>query len=195
MSHANALLTPKGRLRLARCIVEDRWPLRRAAERFQVSVTTAARWAARYRALGEAGMTDRSSRPVSSPRRTSVRRERRIIAIRVNRRWGTGTDRLSGGHPSLHGAPCAVEVRAGEAGVAGPGHGPGDRGYEHHSPGDLATSTSRNSDGSRTAADTAASAGPSETGTRPVPRATGDRATLSCTTPSMTIPGSPTRRP
>jgi hypothetical protein len=26
MSHANALLTPKGRLRLARCVVEDGWP-------------------------------------------------------------------------------------------------------------------------------------------------------------------------
>ena len=88
MSHANALLTPKGRLRLARCVVEDGWSLRRAAERFQVSVTTAARWAARFRALGEAGMVDRSSRPVRSPRRTSMRRERRIVAIWVDRRWG-----------------------------------------------------------------------------------------------------------
>ncbi|MDO5865218.1 MULTISPECIES: leucine zipper domain-containing protein [Paenarthrobacter] len=31
MSHADAVLTPKGRLRLARCIVEDRWPLARSA--------------------------------------------------------------------------------------------------------------------------------------------------------------------
>jgi transposase-like protein len=88
MSHANALLTPKGRLRLARCVVEDGWSLQRAAERFQVSVTTAARWAGRYRTHGEDGMEDRSSRPVSSPQRTSTQRERRIIAIRVNRRWG-----------------------------------------------------------------------------------------------------------
>src|SRR5690625_5646040 len=63
MSHANAPLTPTGRLRLARCVVEDGWPLRRAAERFGVSVTTARRWAERYRAEGEAGMVDRSSRP------------------------------------------------------------------------------------------------------------------------------------
>ncbi len=33
MSHANAMLTPTGRLRLARCIVDQGWPLRRAAER------------------------------------------------------------------------------------------------------------------------------------------------------------------
>lgn len=51
--HANALLTPKGRLALARCVVDDGWPLRRAAERFQCSVTTAKRWADRYRARDE----------------------------------------------------------------------------------------------------------------------------------------------
>jgi len=59
MSHRNAPLTELGRLRLARCVVEDGWPVRRAAERFQVSPTTAARWAARYRDLGAAGMADR----------------------------------------------------------------------------------------------------------------------------------------
>lgn len=42
MSHPNAFLAPKGRLQLARCVVDDGWPLRRAAERFQVSVPTAA---------------------------------------------------------------------------------------------------------------------------------------------------------
>lgn len=88
MTHANASLTPVGRLRLARCVVDDGWPLRRAAERFQVAVTTAARWAERYRQHGEAGMTDRSSRPRTSPRRTPTRTERRIIKIRVLRRWG-----------------------------------------------------------------------------------------------------------
>jgi transposase len=63
MAHANAPLTPTGRLRLARCIVESRWTLRRAAERFGVSVTRAKRWADRYRAEGAAGLGDRSSRP------------------------------------------------------------------------------------------------------------------------------------
>ncbi|GAA2445126.1 IS481 family transposase [Streptomyces macrosporus] len=88
MPHRNAPLTETGRLRLARCVVEDGWPLRRAAERFQVSVTTAQRWASRYRALGEAGMADRSSRPRRSPRRTPIRTERRIIKVRLARRWG-----------------------------------------------------------------------------------------------------------
>ncbi len=88
MPHRNAPLTETGRLRLARCVVEDGWPRRRAAERFQVSPTTAKRWADRYRALGEAGMSDRSSRPHHSPRRTPTRTERRIIKVRVLRRWG-----------------------------------------------------------------------------------------------------------
>jgi hypothetical protein len=65
VSHRNAPLSPTGRLRLARCVVDERWPLRRAAERFQVSVSTPKHWAA-------------------PPART----ERRIINIRVLRRWG-----------------------------------------------------------------------------------------------------------
>lgn len=88
MPHRNAPLTETGRLRLARCVVEDGWPLRRAAERFQVSPTTAQRWAARYRESGEAGMADRSSRPHHSPRQTPTRTERRIIKVRILRRWG-----------------------------------------------------------------------------------------------------------
>jgi transposase InsO family protein len=86
--HANATLTPLGRLRLARCVVDDEWPLRRAAERFGVSQPTAARWAGRYRRFGVAGMTGRSSRPHRSPGRTPRRVERRILGLRVSRRWG-----------------------------------------------------------------------------------------------------------
>lgn len=88
MSHANATLTPLGRLRLARCVVEDGWPLRRAAVRFQVSTSTAARWAARCREHGPEAMADRCSRPHRSPQKTPARTERRIIALRVNNRWG-----------------------------------------------------------------------------------------------------------
>jgi transposase InsO family protein len=86
--HRNAPLTETGRLRLARCVIDDGWPLRRAAERFQVSHTTAARWAARYRAGGPAAMADRPSRPHASPARTPRRTEQRIVKIRVARRLG-----------------------------------------------------------------------------------------------------------
>jgi transposase len=58
MSHPNAILTPRGRLQLAQCVVDQCWSLRRAAERFQVSVPPAARWARRYREHCPAGMED-----------------------------------------------------------------------------------------------------------------------------------------
>jgi len=88
MSHANATLTPAGRLRLAKLIVDKGWSYARAAERFSVGVTTARRWAQRYRELGKAGMADRSSRPHHSPNQLAQRVERRIVKLRVTRRWG-----------------------------------------------------------------------------------------------------------
>jgi len=88
MVHANACLTPKGRLRLARCVVEDGWTYARAAERFQCSTATAKKWADRYRAGGPEAMNDRSSRPHRSPRKLDRRRERRIVKVRFTRRWG-----------------------------------------------------------------------------------------------------------
>ena len=137
MSHPNAFLAPKGRLQLARCIVEDGWPLRRAAERFQVSVPTAARWAGRYREHGENGMEDRSSRPFASPSRTPQRRERRIIALRVNRRWGPARiGYLLGLQPStVH----KVLSRFGLAKLSWLDRATGRviRRYEHEKPGDM----------------------------------------------------------
>jgi len=88
MSHANACLTPLGRLRLAQLIVDKGWPLRRAAERWNCSVTTARRWADRYREQGRDGLVDRSSRPHCCPRQTPTRQERRVVGLRVSRRWG-----------------------------------------------------------------------------------------------------------
>jgi transposase-like protein len=86
--HRNAPLTELGRLRLARLIVEQGWPTARAAERFQVSRTTAHRWAARYRDQGAAGMADRSSRPHHCPRRTPTPVVRRIVHLRRKQRLG-----------------------------------------------------------------------------------------------------------
>jgi transposase InsO family protein len=137
VSHANALLAPAGRLRLARCIVEDGWSLRRAAERFQVSVPTAQRWAARYRQQGEAGMEDRSSRPTRSPRRTPTRTERRIVKLRWIRRWGPAR---IGYHLGLH--PSTVyqvltRYRMTRLSWLDRPTGRVIRRYEHAQPGDL----------------------------------------------------------
>ena len=137
MSHPNAFLAPHGRLQLAKCVVDDGWPLRRAAERFQVSVPTAARWAGRYREHGKDGMEDRSSRPVSSPGRTPQRTERRIIALRVNRRWGPARIAyLLGMHSStVH--KVLSRYRLVRLSWLDRGTGRVIRRYEHARPGDL----------------------------------------------------------
>lgn len=88
MVHANALLTPRARLRLARLIIEDGWPPSAAATMFMVSTVTARKWAARLRAEGPAGMADRSSRPRSMPTKTPPPVVKQIVAARWRRRLG-----------------------------------------------------------------------------------------------------------
>jgi transposase InsO family protein len=88
VSHANAALTPRARLRLARRIVDEGWPIARAAERYDVSWPTAKRWADRYRRLGPAGMNDASSRPHHSPNQTTVPVVRKIVHLRWKQRLG-----------------------------------------------------------------------------------------------------------
>ena len=62
MSHVNAALTPRARLRLARLVVESGWTYAAAAKMFMVAPKTAKKWADRFRAEGASGMVDRSSR-------------------------------------------------------------------------------------------------------------------------------------
>ncbi len=88
MSHANAALTPRARLKLARLVVDQGWPVARAAERYDVSWPTARRWADRYRRLGPAGMGDASSRPFRSPRKTPAPVVRKIVHLRWKQRLG-----------------------------------------------------------------------------------------------------------
>ncbi|WP_328376277.1 IS481 family transposase [Micromonospora zamorensis] len=137
MVRRNAPLSETGRLRLARCVVDDEWPLRRAAERFQVSVNTAKRWADRYRINGAAGMADRSSRPHRSPSRTAAPLERKVLHLRAKRRWGPAR---TGGQLGLAGSTChAILRRAGVARLAHLDRATREpiRRYEHTSPGDL----------------------------------------------------------
>jgi transposase InsO family protein len=88
VSHANATLTPRTRLRLARLIVDQGWTYSAAAKMFMVAVKTARKWADRYRAEGVAGMTDRSSRPHRSPTKTSPALTRRVVRLRWRHRLG-----------------------------------------------------------------------------------------------------------
>lgn len=84
--HANAALTPRHRLTVARLVVDDGWPISEVAARFQVSWPTVKRWVDRY-LVGES-MQDRSSRPKSSPNKTPKAVTKRCVSLRIRLREG-----------------------------------------------------------------------------------------------------------
>ena len=88
MSHANAALTPRHRLRIARLIVDEGWPVAHTAAFFHVAWPTAKRWSDRYRAFGADSIQDRSSRPHRSPSRTPPEVVRKLVQLRWKKRLG-----------------------------------------------------------------------------------------------------------
>ena len=88
MVHANAVLTPRARLRLAKLIVEEHYSPAIAAKMFMCSEPTARKWAGRFREEGPAGMRDRSSRPHHSPTKTPPAVVRQIVRQRMRLRLG-----------------------------------------------------------------------------------------------------------
>jgi transposase InsO family protein len=135
--HRNAPPSELGRLRLARVIVEQGWPMTRAAERFQVSRPTAQRWATRYRAMGAAGMIDRSSRPHHSPRRTPAPLVRKIVHLRWTQRLGPAqiAPRVGLAASTVH--QVLVRCRISRLGYLDRATGQPVRRYEHDRPGAL----------------------------------------------------------
>jgi transposase InsO family protein len=80
--HQNARLTAYSREQLARTVLEQRLTLKLAAASFNVSAKTASKWVRRYREQGAAGLRDRSSRPLHSPRRTASALSEQVLALR-----------------------------------------------------------------------------------------------------------------
>jgi leucine-zipper of insertion element IS481/Domain of unknown function (DUF6458) len=81
VSHPRAALTPNGRLILVHRMAQGR-PAAHVAAEMGISRATAYKWWLRFVVEGVAGLADRSSRPLRSPRRTSARLERRIEELR-----------------------------------------------------------------------------------------------------------------
>jgi transposase InsO family protein len=79
--HANARTCPNSR-RLMVARIEAGWSLAQAAAAAGVSERTAAKWMARWRSEGEAGLVDRSSAPKRIPHRTPRLRVEAIVALR-----------------------------------------------------------------------------------------------------------------
>ena len=136
-THANAALTPRARLKLARLIVDQRWSPARAAERYDVSWKTAKKWADRYQAEGQAGMNDRSSRPHHQPNRTPAPVVRKIVHLRWKQRLGPVEigDRLEMASSTVH--AVLVRCRLNRLTHIDRVTGEPIRRYEHEHPGDL----------------------------------------------------------
>lgn len=87
MSHGNARTTVHAR-RLIVSRHQAGWPQAHIAKAMGVSRNCVRKWLDRYEQEGEAGLCDRSSRPHSSPRRTSAEVEQRIMKARRQSRRG-----------------------------------------------------------------------------------------------------------
>ena len=137
MSHANAALTPRARLRLARLVVEDGWSRSAAAKMFMVSPRTAAKWADRYQAEGASGMCDRSSRPRTSPAKTSEQLMRKIVRLRWRQRLGPVQIAGRLGVPASTAHAVLVRCRINRLGNIDRVTGEPIRRYERERPGEL----------------------------------------------------------
>ncbi len=77
-THKNASLTPKGREAMARSVIEGGLSKVAAARQFNTTPKTVAKWVARFRAKGVAGLQDRSSSAFRSPFGRARRQSRHL---------------------------------------------------------------------------------------------------------------------
>ncbi|CAM5335672.1 Integrase core domain protein OS=Streptomyces lavendulae subsp. lavendulae OX=58340 GN=SLAV_05275 PE=4 SV=1 [Streptomyces lavendulae subsp. lavendulae] len=87
MSHRNARLTVFGRRLLVERVASGR-PVAHVAAEMGISRATAHKWVRRWRDNGPAGLHDRSSRPRTTPHRTSAEVEARVCDLRRARKLG-----------------------------------------------------------------------------------------------------------
>ena len=86
--HKNARTTPYSRSQIVRRVTGLRETPKAVATALGVSQRTVAKWLARYRAEGEAGLADRSSRPHGMPGATPADVVEQVIALRRQRITG-----------------------------------------------------------------------------------------------------------
>ncbi|MDQ1051908.1 transposase InsO family protein [Streptomyces sp. V4I2] len=102
--HRNAPLTPEGRRRLCERVDGGR-PIAHVAAEAGISRRCLAKWYARWRAHGENGLLDHSSRPSTSPSRTAEDIADLVEALR--RQTKHGPARLTDDLKRLHGVTLA----------------------------------------------------------------------------------------
>ena len=142
--HANARLTPHGRLLLVQRVRFEGRPKAHVAAELGVSRQCAHRWVARYDEEGLAGLLERSSRPHHQPRRTSAEVEARVLAARHDEQTGPEFLARSTGVPARTISRILVRHDVPRLADCDPlTHEPiratrrSDQRYEHPEPGDL----------------------------------------------------------
>jgi transposase InsO family protein len=143
VSHRNARTNEFARLLIAQRVLAGHKP-GEVAKQLGVSRQTVHKWVQRYRAEGRPGLADRSSRPRSSPRRTSAKVASRITSARL--KHFAGPVALSGmlGIPAStigvvlrrEGLPRLADLDR-VTGEVVRGRKYSDRRYEHREPGSL----------------------------------------------------------
>jgi transposase InsO family protein len=88
MAHRNARLTVHGRRLLIARVVDQGRPVAHVAAELGCSRATGYKWLARWRAEGDAGLTDRRSVARRRPHKTPAETEARICALRTERKLG-----------------------------------------------------------------------------------------------------------
>jgi len=88
LGHNNPPLTMRGKLILSRRVVVDNRPVAHVAKELGISRQCAHRWVSRYRKFGEAGLAERSSRPHSTPTKTSPEQEAAVLQSRQRLKAG-----------------------------------------------------------------------------------------------------------
>jgi len=83
--HKNAPLTPHGRERMVRAVVDDGQTKAAVARAFRTTARTVSKWVERFRQDGVEGLRDRSSRPHSLPSQTPLATCDEVESLRRDR--------------------------------------------------------------------------------------------------------------
>jgi transposase InsO family protein len=132
-THQNAPMTPAGRLRMVRVVVGGE-PIRAAAQRYGMDRKSIRKWVLRYRAEGEDGLRDRSSRPLHSPRAIARGTAQRVLTLR-QQRWTMAS--IAAELQISRATVSRVLARAGLSRLAALDPAPLPQRYERARPGEL----------------------------------------------------------
>ena len=132
--HGSAHLTVHSRLAIAKRVTEEGWSITEAAVAACVSRQTASKWVHRFLDEGEAGLRDRSTRPLRTRPRIRAAIVRKIARLRASR---LGTHQIAWMLGMARSSVCVVCRRLGLGRLGPVEPRPEPNRYEWPVPGDL----------------------------------------------------------